>query len=273
MKTIRYIRIFLSLAILLAAVALLCFDVTTPAIRGVASIQIAPMLLGETIGMLLFWLMVTLIFGRVYCSFVCPVGTLQDFASGLRRRIPKLRRAGHYRPRRKSRYHVLIIYGVSIVISFTAVPLLLEPWNMMRNIASLTGGGGAGADWLAFGLSSAAGLIAGLLSLVVTAVWGWLSGREYCNAVCPLGTLMGMAEHHTLYHIEIDPDRCTNCLKCEDNCKAACIKVVSRYVDNARCVRCFDCVAGCPDKAIRFQINRNRPATPLMRRTKRSAGV
>ena len=47
------------------------------------------------------------------------------------------------------------------------------------------------------------------------------------------------------------------------------LKVVGRYVDNGRCVRCFDCIAVCPNDAIRLQANRNRPANPLLRRTKK----
>ena len=63
-------------------------------------------------------------------------------------------------------------------------------------------------------------------------------------------------------------DRCTGCLKCEEACPANCIKAVSRYVDNTRCVRCFDCLHVCGDDAIHYQPNRNRPATPLMRKAK-----
>lgn len=77
-----------------------------------------------------------------------------------------------------------------------------------------------------------------------------------------------MLSDYAIYHIEINPDKCTSCGLCEDVCRASCIKTVSRYVDNSRCVRCFDCVARCPEEAIKFQPNRNRPATPLMRRVK-----
>ena len=69
----------------------------------------------------------------------------------------------------------------------------------------------------------------------------------------------------------IDPDKCISCGRCEERCRAQCVKVVSRYVDASRCVMCFDCVADCPTGAIRYQRNRNRPATPLVRRVKNSS--
>lgn len=271
MKNLRRIRIAMSVLMLIAAVGLLVFNSTLLPCRYVEKLQLIPLLLGETVGITLFWVMVTVLFGRIYCSFVCPVGALQDVVAGIRRRIPRLRRAGFYREPMKVRYHVLIIYFVCLLLSFAAVPLLIEPWSIMRNIAQTVNPGPMQAMWIRFGLNAATGVVAGIASLVMLLVWSWFSGRDFCNVVCPIGTALGMlVDRNVIYHIEIDPDRCTSCMKCEEECKSGCIKVVSRYVDNSRCVRCFDCVANCPEKAIRYQINRNRPATPLMRRAKKA---
>ncbi len=93
-----------------------------------------------------------------------------------------------------------------------------------------------------------------------------ISGRDYCNTICPLGSALGAIGHMTVMNIEIDPDRCTYCGKCEDVCSAHCIKVTERMVDNSRCLRCFDCLAVCDDDAIHFQNTKNMPLTPLFQR-------
>ena len=121
---------------------------------------------------------------------------------------------------------------------------------------------------IAVGVGTAVGVVAGIVSALLILICAVFTGRGFCNTVCPIGTALSIIEPHCIFHIEIDPDRCTGCLKCEEACPANCIKAVSRYVDNTRCVRCFDCLHVCGDDAIRYQPNRNRPATPLMRKAK-----
>ena len=138
----------------------------------------------------------------------------------------------------------------------------------MRNIASAINPSAIEATWINLGLGIGTGITAGIVSFVMIAAYSLLRGREFCTHICPLGTAMGLLYEHNIYHIEIDRDKCVYCGKCEENCKSSCIKTVSAYVDNSRCIRCFDCLAVCPEEAIRFQPNRNRPATPLFRKSK-----
>ena len=222
------------------------------------------------IGALLAWLILTFIFGRIYCATVCPIGTLSDIFIRIRRKIPKLDKKYSYRPSRRWSIHILLVYVICILAGVLTVPYILEPWNIMRNIVSIVKPSAVEATWINLGIGVATGMIAGTVSLIFIAVYSLLHGRMFCTDICPIGTAMGLLHEHNIYHIEIDPDRCTSCGICENICKSACIKVVSRHVDNSRCVRCFDCLAACPEEAIRYQPNRNRPATPLFRKTKQT---
>lgn len=272
MKNLRTFRIFLAVMFFVAAVAYLCIGVGVHPMAGIAEkVQIIPSTISTCMGAIIIWLPATFAFGRVYCSTVCPVGTLQDVGLRLRRRLRRKHPSGfRYKSAHRLRCHVAIVYTICLVAGLAGVPYLIEPWNIMRNIASSIHPSATALTWGTLWVGTATGIVAGLVSLVLLLISGFFFGRDFCNIVCPVGTALGLADGHTLMHIEIDPDKCTGCMKCEEVCRASCVKVVGRHVDNSRCVRCFDCLKVCEEDAIRFQSNRNRAATPLMRRKART---
>lgn len=220
-------------------------------------------------GTALAWFLLTFVFGRVYCSSVCPVGTLSDLFMKCRRFFPKLRRRTfNYRPRSRWSVHIVWIYILCLLIGILGVPFLVEPWNIMRNVASVVNPDAVSSTWLTIGASALTGMIGGIAAILLIAVLAVLYSRRFCTDYCPLGVMMGYLSAYSLYHLEIDRDKCVSCGLCEEICRSQCVKIVSRYIDDSRCVRCFDCVSRCPNDAIRFQLNRNRPMTPLLMRTK-----
>ena len=285
MRDLRTIRIFISVLFFAAAVGYLFIGsgVTSPAAIAKET-QIVPSALVMTMGAAGFWLVATFVLGRVYCSTVCQVGTLQDSATWLRRRLMRLqmrrRRAGRmarkpmlrpysYRIAGRWRGLVLLAYVVCLLLGLIALATLIEPWNMMRSAARFTNSE-ANASWLIFAGESLIGAVVGDLMLAIVWIWALLRGRAFCTEVCPIGTVLGTVSRFSLYQIEIDPDRCTNCMRCEEVCKTSGIKVAERFVDNERCVRCFDCLKVCSDDAIRLQRNRNQRVNPLMKPTVKS---
>lgn len=268
-KELRTFRVLFSTVFLVLSVCYLFLGhVANRMARIPEYLQIIPSSIASCIGVTVAWLAVTLVFGRIYCSSVCPIGTLQDSATWIHRRhIAPFR----YRKGAQWSRQVLFAYVVCLLLGILGVATLIEPWNMMRSAARISNHAGAEQwTWLLFSKSAGLGAAVGIAVLVAVWVWALLCGRRFCNEVCPIGTVLGYASRRSLMHIEIDPDKCTGCLKCEDVCKAECIKVVSRYVDNSRCVRCFDCLNVCEENAIRYQPDRNRRATPLFRKRART---
>lgn len=250
---------------LVAALLWLVLGSVGPAWAEVAEwAQIIPSALKSCVGTCVFWLIATMLFGRVYCSTVCPVGILQDVSVWLRRKASKTHKF-RYEEGRRLRYIILVAYLVSLFAGVLIVGYVLDPWNMMRNAASVIRPEDVDTTWMRTGLPLTVGVLAGAVALIAIMLWAVWKGRAFCNQVCPIGTILGCVDSQALMHIAIDPDKCISCMKCEDICSSRCIKVEKRYVDNSRCVKCMDCIDICPNAAITFQINKNRRRqTPLL---------
>ncbi len=197
---------------------------------------------------------------------MCPVGVISDIFIAIRRRIPKLNKPFSYRHPSRFSIHILLVYVICLVIGVSVVTFTIGPFNMTRNMAAVVNPEAIRDTWGTIAPGIITGIVLGAISIVGLGVSSLLRGREFCSRYCPVGTAMGYVQEYARLHIEFDPDRCTSCGLCEDRCPTQSIKVVSRYVDEHRCVRCFDCVAVCPENAIRYQLNRNRPASALMRK-------
>lgn len=279
MKTVRIVRMIIAAVFLAATVAyFLTGNMETDTIDAVRAnhalsftqnAQVVPSSIALCMGALLFWLCATFFMGRIYCSTVCPVGTISDLFMRLRRELGKLfprrlRLQFRWKEASRMRYHIMALYYICLVIGIMAVPFALEPWNIVRDASALFDPDAVSTTWTVLGTGLVVGFVVGAVMLLAVAVWGFVSGRDYCNTVCPIGQTMALIDRYALLHIEFDPDRCISCLQCEEVCRSSCIKVTERRVDNSRCVKCLDCIARCPANAIRLQANRNRAATPLM---------
>lgn len=255
----------LALVMLFASLLWLLLGTSAPVYAIISErAQIIPSAIQASLGATVVWIIATILFGRIYCSTVCPVGTLQDIVIWSRRKSIR-KKTFRYEEGKKIRYIILIAYLVSLIAGILAVGYVIEPWNIMRNASSAVHPADTLTTWSAIGVSVGIGAAAGLVALAVILIWAWKSGRGFCTTVCPIGTALGCLHSQSLMHIAIDPDKCISCMKCEDICSAKCIKVEQRTVDNSRCTRCFDCTDICPNDAIRFQLNRARHRqTPLM---------
>lgn len=270
MKALRIFRIIL--AVIFLAASVICLVLAGRAgdfTESMQKTQIVLSTISVTAGATIFWIFISFLGGRFYCSTVCPVGTLSDLIMHISRRIrPKPFR---YQSRSRLLVHILWIYLLCVLLGIVIIPFCIEPWNIMRNVASTVNPEAVAATWMNIGFSASAGMICGLIALIAIIILAVRSGRRFCTDFCPIGGGLGYLSNYSIYHIEIDRDKCSSCGLCEDICRSSCIKTVSRYIDNTRCVRCLDCIVKCPDKAINLQKNRNRPATPLMNRVKRAS--
>lgn len=198
-------------------------------------------------------LLITWLFGRIYCSVLCPLGVFQDIVFWIRRNLgrkvkPLRKRFNFNRERRWVRYPMAALYIACLIVDVQLLTALLGPYSAYgRMVTAVVGGGPAPF------------IIAAVVTFVVIVLCAWFWGRAWCNTVCPVGTILGCFSKYSLFGVRGNPDKCVKCGACEHICKASCLDSSTQTIDHSRCVDCFDCIDFCKAGALEFGI-RNREA-------------
>jgi MauM/NapG family ferredoxin protein len=240
---------------------------------------IAPMLLGLlTIGL-------TLVLGRAWCSWICPLGTLLDWTSPRRRRNTP----GHPSQWRQVKYLVLLAILVGALLGTLSL-LILDPMTIL--FRTLTSGFIPGLNWLVtraetylYRYDAFQGFLDGfdsfirghllpaaepyfIPSLVLIALFigilmlNAIRPRFWCRYVCPLGGLLGLVSRISLLRRTVDQEKCNACRRCARECPVNAIDSEKAYAsDPAECTSCLKCVENCPTHAIALH-PQTRPAEP-----------
>ena len=237
-------------------------------------IQLLPAVMALNIVVIVALAVLTLIFGRVYCSVVCPLGIFQDLLARLRRKKNKY---SYSKEVRWLRYPVLVLFvavalaGVGTLFQLLApysafgriATMILQPlWMMGNNVLGFLA---ERADSYAFytvdvWMKSVPVLIVALATLAVLVVLAWRGGRTYCNTICPVGTALSFLARFSWLKIRFDESKCRNCSMCSRNCKAACIDYKSHSVDYSRCVVCGNCIENCKFGALKYGLASPSPS-------------
>lgn len=236
-----------------------------------AKIQFLPAVLALNIGVIVFLVVLTLVFGRIYCSVICPLGVFQDIVSWVSGRRKKKRNRFSYSPEVKwLRYGVFILFVIALIAGIGSLVALLAPYSSYGRIVqnlfqpiyiwgnNLLAFLAERANSYAFyekevWLRSLPTFIIAAVSFVALIVLAWRNGRTYCNTICPVGTVLGFISRFSLLHPVLDAGKCTKCSLCAHSCKAACIDFNNHKIDYSRCVACMDCIDTCQHGALHLQ--------------------
>lgn len=270
---LRKIRITLA-AICFVAVTLLFLDFTGTLhlwFGWLAKIQFLPAVLALNFVVVAILLVLTLLFGRIYCSVICPLGIFQDCVSNLSsRRKGKKARFSYSKEIKWLRYGVLVLFVIALVAGLNSLVALLAPYSaygrMVQSLlAPIWQWGNNLLAWIAerqdsyafvtkeVWLKSLPTLIVAAVTFIVVVVLAWRNGRTYCNTICPVGTTLSFFSRFAMFRPVIDKSKCKSCHACERKCKAACIDVDNHKIDYSRCVDCFDCIDSCRLGALKYR--------------------
>ena len=231
-KTYRYVRIFAAVVVGLLSLAALTgifypvkiFDVQVTALaqRVFIDFSLAAVLLFAGV------LLLTLLFGRIYCSTLCPFGLMQEFLAFIfrRKRKPLHRKSHPYK------YFIAVAVFGALIGGTAYLIRLIDPYTLFRSAVSCA--------YLGIGV------------VIAVALLVWFKGRMFCSEICPVGALLGLISKVSYNKIYIKPDSCVSCGLCARACPTASIDFENHTVDNETCVKCLKCLTQCPHDVICF---------------------
>jgi len=207
-------------------------------------------------------LILTALLGRVFCGWVCPLGSLQQLVSWIagpqRRKRPKLNR---YRRWFALKYLVLVVglvvaaFGLNLLGWIDPIPLLHR--GVAMGVRPLWHGGQMTAGWVSFALVAAILLLS-----------AWMP-RFFCRAVCPLGAMLGVVARVAPVRIRRSGTDCTGCTLCLMACQGADEPLGDHRV--SECHVCLNCLDVCKEQGLRYGVDSgpdvlSTPALDLGRR-------
>ncbi|MCX7656107.1 MAG: 4Fe-4S binding protein [Treponemataceae bacterium] len=210
------------------------------------------------LGWLLFLVAGTLLFGRWYCAFLCPLGTLQDVVFLIQ-------------PPKKKTYTAaipllrgLMLLGIFLLgtSGFMAVAGLFDPWSIFSRLNHYTVGIFISPYFTQETFPNGLVLISvSLVGIICILGLSFFSSRWFCGNICPVGTLLGFLNKHSLFHLVLNETRCIRCGRCTTVCRAACIDGHHKTLDPSRCIYCFACTSECPVNALYYGKDRIHMST------------
>lgn len=199
----------------------------------------------------------TLFLGRFFCNWICPFGILHQFTGWVfnRRNTKQRIESNRYRWHSAIKYYILIVMMVAAVFGSVQVGLLdpicllhrsfttsiLPALNMPAPMAGVFGD----PNLHHFGW------VIGFLILFLVGM-NLVIPRFFCRVLCPLGAMLGVLSRFSIWRIERDPDKCTDCGLCLKGCEGACDP--QTQLRKSECFVCFNCIEDCPHDALSFAL-------------------
>ena len=219
---LRKVRITLALIFwILITWLLLDFTGTAHVYLGwMAKIQFLPALVAMNIGALLFLVALTLLFGRIYCSIICPLGVMQDVIAWFRKKKNKY---SYSEEKGILRAAILALTGFLLTTNLAWVVGLIAPYSTYGRIVGTVfsplyklANNGLAMIAEHFGsyafyevdvwMKSLPALLVAVAAWIIIGVLAWRGGRTWCNTICPVGTFLGILSRHSRLKMVINAD-------------------------------------------------------------------
>ena len=181
-------------------------------------------------------LLLTVLFGPVFCSHICPLGSIQEWFGKLGKRIFK------------KKYNKLVPRKVHKVLKYLRyVVLVLIVWQTYQSATLLF----AGVDpyYALFHFWTGTATLSAIAILAVTLLLSLAVERPWCKYACPYGGLLGLISKISLFKIRRSDTACISCGQCESQCPMLVDITAKEKISDTLCNRCMQCTAqegGCP---------------------------
>jgi MauM/NapG family ferredoxin protein len=235
-----------------------------------------------------FWwalglLIMTLFLGRIFCGFICPLGTIHHAMSWVKPSLKgeRMIQANRKTPSQRVKYFILMSLLLGACIGLNQIGLMDPISFFFRSVSlGILPGLGTGIkelfDWMAqsdikilkvlsyngeelvspvFGYkyqSYKTAWFIGLIFLLIVFL-NRIKPRFWCRVLCPLGALLSIFSRFSILRLEKDQEKCTNCKLCIKDCQGAASPTPGQNWENAECLLCFNCFDSCPEDALSFR--------------------
>ena len=230
---------------------------------------------------------ITLVFGRVFCGWFCPFGTLHNAVASLRKQFRRVvQRNEAFSRWQRAKYFILVALLVMTALGAQWIGVL-DPFSLLYRSVSLTVL--PAADIAMSNMANAVYLSdphlgalhlrdltepvyrwwqervtatelrvfsgTGVVFLVFTAalLLNLVRNRFWCRYLCPLGAMLGLFAVRPLLRLTSDPEACDGCLKCTMSCPAAAQPEQPDEWLAMECFGCWNCVGSCSNQGLDFK--------------------
>ena len=228
----------------------------------------------------------TMLIGRFFCGWICPLGSIHHFFSNMkseRKRGKQLLESNRYKRWQTTKYYILAATLMASLLG-SGVVGWLDPFSfLVRSIglsvlpatnyalqaalgalehsrfAFLQAVGGGLHFILGWFLLSfkqpyfRQGVWLGLVFLFILAL-NFRVTRFWCRALCPLGALLGIVSRWSVLGLVKNPEHCNDCNRCLLRCQGGDDPIVGVPWRQPECHVCLNCVDECPEHALQFKV-------------------
>jgi MauM/NapG family ferredoxin protein len=222
----------------------------------------------------LLLILLTMFFGRFFCSWVCPLGYLNQLVSRVRfnKKTPDFSRMQNFKYYFLAFLVILAIAGYNFAALFDPIalltrtmtlsifpagaflmnsfldftyetPVLMHSYDFFKGVHDLL----FYNDNYLFQYSSVTGVI-----LIVILGLNLLRNRFWCTMICPLGAMLGILSKFSLFKISQNTEACTGCKLCSTNCHGNADPHIADQLKYSECMVCGNCLDYCPQGGLAY---------------------
>ncbi|MCJ7569331.1 MAG: 4Fe-4S binding protein [Anaerolineales bacterium] len=175
------------------------------------------------------------LFGSVFCGWVCPLGSVQEWVGKLGKRLFK-KRYNHFIPRRIDQYLRYLRYIMLLWVLYATA--------MTGKLAF----GDIDPYYALFNFWTGEVAITGLAVLGITLLASLAVERPWCKYICPYGALLGITNLFSVFSIRRRESTCKSCDLCTRDCPMNIPVHAVNVVRDHQCIGCLECTseAVCP---------------------------
>lgn len=210
----------------------------------ITSIAGGSFVFSENIGRIILILgvfLITLVWGRFFCGFICSFGAMQDLLNSIGKLIPFKIKVSEKADKwlKLLKYAVLAFVAVGVWGVSVTGDTVWSPWTVFGVYSSFSG-------WSSLKYF----LTLGGVFLLLIIIGSMFIERFFCRYLCPLGALFSLVSRFRIYSLNRKPDKCGNCKLCTSKCSMGIPLYKYEKVRSGECINCMKCTSVCPNENI-----------------------